>query len=233
MKKSFSAFAIIWALFFALFNVIVFVTPNEVEGMTKFGGAFWSGYIFITLAFIGQLICGHFALKADDRQTTFYNLSLLTISYTGLVVMLVAGTVCMVIPDLPNWVGIIVCLLILTFTAVAIVKASLAISVVGEIDQRIKAKTAFIKMLTVDAEQLCNATTAAEMKALTKKVYEAVRYSDPMSNAVLVEVEEKIQNGFADFESSVNGEDYELACSNADVLLALIDTRNKKCKLLK
>ena len=233
MKKSFSSFAIIWALFFVLFNVIVFVSPSEVEGMTKFGGAFWPGYIFISLAFIGQLVCGYFALKPADRQTTFYNVSLLTISYTGLIVMLIAGTACMAIPDLPSWLGIIVCLLILTFTAVAVVKATLAISVVGEIDQRVKAKTVFIKMLTVDAEQLYNATKDAQLKPLTKKVFEAVRYSDPMSNAVLVEVEEKIQSGFADFESSVNGEDYELAASNADVLLTLIDTRNKKCKLLK
>ena len=50
MKKTFGFFAIIWALFLALFNVIVFVTPNEAGGMTKFGGAFWVGYIFITIA---------------------------------------------------------------------------------------------------------------------------------------------------------------------------------------
>lgn len=66
-----------------------------------------------------------------------------------------------------------------------------------------------------------------------KKVYEAVRYSDPMSNAVLVEVEEKIQNGFSDFENAVVSEDFELASSTADELLSLIDIRNKKCKELK
>ena len=53
-----------------------------------------------------------------------------------------------------------------------------------------------------------NTAKTAELKALAKKVYEAVRYYDPMSNAVLVEVEEKIQNGFSDFENAVNGEDY-------------------------
>ena len=35
MKKTFSLFGIIWAIFLALFNVIVFVTPNEMDGMTK------------------------------------------------------------------------------------------------------------------------------------------------------------------------------------------------------
>ena len=94
MKKTFGFFAIIWALFLALFNVIVFVTPNEAGGMTKFGGAFWVGYIFITIAFIGQLVCAFFAFKPSDKQKVFYNIPLVTISYAGLIVMLIAGTAC-------------------------------------------------------------------------------------------------------------------------------------------
>lgn len=233
MKKTFGFYSIIWAICLALFNVIVFVTPNEAGGMSKFGGAFWVGYIFITLAFIGQLACAYFAFKPSDKQKVFYNIPLITVSYTGLIIMLIAGTACMAIPNLPNWLGIIVCLAVLAFTAIAVLKAAFAVSVVTEIDERVKVKTFFIKSLTVDTEHLANTAKTPELKALAKKVYEAVRYSDPMSNAVLVEVEEKIQNGFVDFENAVNSEDYELATSTADELLSLIDIRNKKCKLLK
>jgi len=229
MKKTFGFFSAIWAIALALFNVIVFVTPN----IAKFSETFWTGYIFITIAFIGQLICAFFAFKPSDKQKVFYNIPLVTIGYTGLIVMLVVGTICMIVPTLPNWIGIIVCLLVLGITAIAVLTATFAASVVTEIDQRIKTKTFFIKSLTVDAEHLMNTAKTNELKALAKKVYEAVRYSDPMSNAVLVEVEEKIQNGFSDFENAVNGEDFELASSTADELLSLIDVRNKKCKLLK
>lgn len=223
----------IWAIFLALFNVIVFITPNEAGGMTKFGGAFWVGYIFITVAFIGQLVCTYFAFKSSDKQKVFYNIPLVTISYTGVFIMLVAGSACMAIPNMPNWIGIIICLLVLAFTAIAVLKASFAISVVAGIDNRVKVKTHFIKALAVDTEHLMNIANTAELKVLSKKVYEAVRYSDPMSNAVLVEVEDKIKNGFSDFETAVNTEDYELASSTAEELISLIDTRNKKCKLLK
>ena len=78
-----------------------------------------------------------------------------------------------------------------------------------------------------------NTAKSTDLKALAKKVYEAVRYSDPMTNAVLVEAEEKIQSSFYDFENAINGEDLELSSSTADELLSLIDIRNKKCKLLK
>ena len=232
MKKTFGIFAIIWALFLTLFNLIVFVAPNEAGGMTKFGGAFWVGYIFITIAFIGQLLCAFFAFKPSDKQKVFYNIPLVTISYAGLIVMLIAGTACMAIPNLPNWIGIIASLLVLAITSIAVLSAGFAASVVTEIDQRVKVKTFFVKSLTVDAEHLMNTAKTAELKALAKKVYEAVGYSDPMSNAVLVEVEEKIQYGFSDFENAVNGEDFELAASTADELLSLIDIRTKKCKLL-
>ena len=233
MNKNFKFYLSIWAVLVAIFNVAAFVSPAEAAGMNKFGGAFWAGYIFITIAFIGQLVCAFFAFKPSDKQKVFYNIPLVTISYAGLIVMLIAGAACMAIPNLPNWIGIIVCLLVLAITAIAVLSAAFAASVVTEIDQRVKVKTFFIKSLTVDAEHLMNTSKTAELKALAKKVYEAVRYSDPMSNAVLVEVEEKIQNGFSDFENAVNGEDFELATSTADELLSLIDIRNKKCKLLK
>ena len=110
MNKKFKYYALIWAILLAVFNVICFVTPSEAAGMSKFGGAFWAGYIFITLAFIGQLVCAYFALKTDDKTKLFYNIPIIRVSYTGLILTLVFGALCMAIPNLPNWVGIIVCL---------------------------------------------------------------------------------------------------------------------------
>ena len=55
MKKNFKLYAICWAILLALFNVIVFVSPAEAMGLSKFGGAFWAGYLFITLALSDSL----------------------------------------------------------------------------------------------------------------------------------------------------------------------------------
>ncbi|MBE6582872.1 MAG: hypothetical protein E7648_06390 [Ruminococcaceae bacterium] len=233
MKKTIGLFSTIWAICLALFNVIVFVTPHEAGGMAKFGGAFWVGYIFITIAFIGQLACAFFAFKPGDKQKVFYKTPLVTTSYAGLIVMLIAGTACMAIPNLPNWVGIIVCVLVLAITAIAVISAAFAASVVADTDQKVKGKTIFIKSLTADAEHLMKVSKTTELKSLTKKVYDAIRYSEPMSNAALVEVEKKIRNGFSDFENAIVGEDIELAAPIADELLSLIDLRNSKAKLTK
>lgn len=37
---------------------------------------------------------------------------------------LIFGTLCMLIPNLPNWVGIVICLAILSFNAIAVIKAN-------------------------------------------------------------------------------------------------------------
>ncbi len=233
MKKTFGFYSIIWAISLALFNTVVFITENELAGLHAFEGAFWVGYIFITVSFICQLVCAFIAFKPSEKQRVLYNIPLVKISYTGLVWMLVAGSVCMAVPDIPNWIGIIICLLVLTLNITAILKAGFAASAVFGIDERVTVKTFFVKLLTADAENLMNISKTAELKSLAKNVYDAARYSDPMSNAILVEIEDKIQRGFIDFENAVLGEDYELAAITAEELLSLIDIRNKKCMLLK
>lgn len=233
MKKNFKYYSVIWLISLVIFNVIVFVAPNEVAGMSKFGGAFWVGYIFITIAFLGQLACAYKAFKQENLQKVFYNIPLISISYTGLIAMLIAGTACMVIPNLPNWVGIIICMSILALSGISIIKASVAADIVGKIDDKIKTQTQFIKVLTVDSQVLMTSVTNTELKAEAKKVYESIRYSDPMSNPALDEVETQIQNEFVAFADAVKAEDMEVAKVAASELLKMVESRNKKCKALK
>lgn len=42
MKGTFKSYVIWWTVFVVVFNAVVFLTPNEMAGMTKFGGAFWA-----------------------------------------------------------------------------------------------------------------------------------------------------------------------------------------------
>lgn len=233
MKKSFKAYVVIWAIFLAVFNVICFVTPGEAAGMSKFGGAFWIGYIFITLAFIGQLLCTYIAFRGNKLQKLFYKLPLITVSYTGLVLTVIVGAVCMAIPNLPNWVGIIVCLLVLAFNAVAVIKANVAAEVVSDIDDKVKTQTAFVKISTVETQNILNRAKTDEVKAECKKVYEAMRYSDPISSPALAEEEAEISAKIRDLKSAVLSSDDETAISTAQELVLLIGERNNKCKLLK
>lgn len=233
MNKNFKFYLCVWAILLAIFNIAVFVSPSEVSGLSKFGGAFLAGYIFIVLAFIGQLAVSFVALKAENLQKMFYNIPLIRISFSGLVLTLIFGTLCMVVPDLPNWIGVIICFAVLGFSAISVIKADFAAGAVSEIDGKIKTQTAFIKALTADAEILISKAQSDEIKAECKKVYEAVRYSDPMSNEALSMTESQITIKFAELTTAVNENNLEAVKKTANEVIILVDDRNKKCRLLK
>lgn len=233
MKKSFKIYSLIWAICFAVFNVITFVTPNEIGGVSKFSGSFWVGYIFITIAFVGQLACAFVAFKAENLKKFFYNIPLLSISYGGLVAMLIVGSVFMAIPVLPEWIAIIVCVIILAFNAIAIIKATAAADIVSGIDEKIKVQTFFIKSLSVDAQGLVTSAKSDELRAEAKKVYEAIRYSDPMATPALSDLDAQIERQFNAFSDAIKSDDAELTKETAAALVEMVERRNQKCKLLK
>lgn len=232
MNKNFKYYASIWAILLVIFNIATFVSPNEAVGMNKFGGAFWVGYIFITLAFIGQLAVSYFAFNAKNMQKFFYKIPLIRISWIGLVLTLVFGVLCMVIPNFPNWIGIIACFAVLGFNAISLAKANIAADIVSETDDKVKAQTSFIKTLIVDAESLMSRAQNETAKSAAKKVYEAVRYSDPMSNDGLSGIESEIAIKFNQFVGAISSNTDD-ATTIAEELIVLITDRNKKCKLFK
>lgn len=232
MKKTFRNYIGIWAALLVLFNVIAFVSVGWA-GQEKYTASFWSGYGSITAAFLGQLLCAKAAFKEDALQKTFYNISVIRISYTGLIVSFIVGGACMLISPLPYWVGVILCAIVLTICVISVLKAATAADLVARVDEKVKVQTAFIRLLTVDAENLLSRAKTETAKVACKKVYEAARYSDPMSSDALLPVEEKISAQMEVLTAAVaEGNDDAIAAAAEEVAL-LIGDRNRKCKVLK
>lgn len=139
----------------------------------------------------------------------------------------------MVVPFIPYWVGIILDVLIVAFYAITIIASKAAADTIENIDNKVKAKTFFIKSLTVDAESLVSRAKSDETKAIAKKVYEAIRYSDPMSNEALSSVESQITIKFNEFSNAVIEDNKPTAKAIGNELIILVNDRNTKCKLSK
>lgn len=230
MKKIVRNYLLAWVVMVVLFNVIVFVSPSELAGFEKFSGAFWGPYVAMMLAFVGQLACAMVAFRADNLQKLFYNLPLITVSYSGLVLTLVAGGICMAIPDLPNWAGIIACAIVLAFTATAVIKAQTAAEVIESVDQTIKVQTDFARTMIAQAKSLSSYAKSEDVKAAVEKVYEALRYSEIRSTNTAAEIEIAITDKFGEFSNAVKNSDAEKATAAMDALLPMIEERNALIK---
>lgn len=232
MKKRMSLYVVAWAVLLALFNVIAFVSVGW-QGYEKYTASFWIGYILITVMFIGQLICSLAAFKADNAKKLFYNISLINTSYAGLIVSFIVGGLCMLLSALPYWVGVIVCSIVLAVNVFSVIKATAVVAEVEAIDKKIKVQTFFIKSLTVDADTLMLKAKSEAVKKECRKVYEAIRYSDPMSNDALASIESQITIKFAELSDAVKFDDIEKVTETANEVMILVSDRNKKCKILK
>ena len=172
MKKQFKNYAIIWAIALVVFNAIVFITPNGSEKYSKFGGAFWAGYALIMLAFIGQLAVSYIFFKEENKEKVFLNLSMFSWSLTALVMSLVFGTALMVIPNVPQWLGAIIALVLLGFYAIAVIAAKGAAEVVSQIGEQVAQNTEFIKEMTVNAETAVIMSTSTPLKRRSQRFTE-------------------------------------------------------------
>ena len=125
------------------------------------------------------------------------------------------------------------CAIVLAANALSVIKATAAIDEIKRVDAKIKAQTFFIKSLTIDADALVAGAKSEAVKAECKKVYEAIRYSDPMSNDALASVEGQISAKFAELSEAVGADEIERIAKIASEIVILIDNRNKKCQVLK
>ena len=122
---------------------------------------------------------------------------------------------------------------ILGVTAVFVISASAAVYTVDNIDQKVKTQTFIIKSLMMDAYAMQNTAKLPEIRDSAKKVYDALRFSEPMSNDALVDIESHIKEKFDVFMKAIKDENVKATESNAEELLVLICDRNNRCKLMK
>lgn len=221
MRKGFGLYYLIWLILFLMFVVGIIITPDTWGVFYKYNNTFWVGYITIAITFLAQFICTTLAFKDKEREF-FYNIPIIRISYAGLIVTMITGIICMVIPDFPWWMTILLCLLIILLYVISIAKAKTAANIVASIDDKIEAETSFVKELTVKAKLFSAQNKSKE----AKKVYEAIKYSYPRSIKNVTQLEEQINAQFIEFTEDANE-------TSAEELIKLIKERNEICKTYK
>ena len=222
MKKSSAKGYIILGILFVLVSVIVFAVPS-VKTMV-----FWISYIFTVVAFVVQIIIWKVALGRDkDLNSKFLGLPVIHIGIIYLVIQIIELAVFLFVPALPVWSAIVACVIIAGTSAVCMISAEVGYSEIERLGDKVHEKVFYIKELQAEVELLANAETDVTTETALRQLAEKIRFSDPMSDARLTDLESRITDKIAELKSS---DDKAVII---DEINSFIDERNMKTKILK
>lgn len=213
--------------------------PESVTSIdTKFTSARYTAYFYTAIIILAVGYAFSIAStfigfkKQQNAEGTFYGVPFV---YSGLSTFILVA----ILSGISIFVGAspllqaIIAIVIFACALGKLLKKSVARELIVERGEQVKKQTQFIKMLTVDAQTLNSTAKSDTAKELTQKVYETIRYSDPMSTDALSDIEKSIQEKYDEFENFINKEDINNAKIVADDLIPLIKKRNNRCKALK
>lgn len=222
MKKNSTKGYVILGILFALISIIAFAVPT-VKTAT-----FWITYVFTAAAFAAQIVIWKTALgKGETLKSKFLGFPVVHIGIVYTVIQVIAFAVFMFVPTLPTWSAIVVCSVIAGISAVCMISADAGRDEIERVEAKVQNKVFYVRELQADIELLADSETNANVKTALTQLAEKIRFSDPMSNEQIADLENKISIKAAEIKTAANK--LEIITE----LNSLLDERNKKCKILK
>ncbi len=222
MKKNNSNGYLILGILFILVSVIAFAVPSAKTAV------FWISYAFTVVAFAAQVIIWKAALgRSESLKNKFLGFPVVHIGIVYLVVQIIALIVFLSIPTLPIWSAVVACAVIAGVFAVCMIASDVGRSEVERVSAKVQEKAFYIKQLQADVKLLAGAETDTTTKSALTQLAEKIRYSDPMSDEQLVDIEDRIAAKIAELKASTD------KTKIINQLNSLLDERNRKIKILK
>ena len=222
MKKNSTKGYVILGILFVLVSIIAFAVPTVKTT------AFWIAYVFTAAAFAAQILIWKAALgKEETLKSKFLGFPVVHIGIVYAVIQVIAFAVFMFVPTLLAWSAIVVCSVIAGVSAVCMISADTGRNEIERVEAEVQKKVFYIRQLQADIELLAGNESDATVKTALSQLAEKIRFSDPMSNEQLADLENKISTKVAELKTASNK--LEIVTE----LNSLLDERNRKCKILK
>lgn len=222
MKKNSTKGYVLLGILFALVSIIAFAVPTAKTA------TFWIAYVFTAAAFAAQIGIWKTALgKEGTLKSKFLGFPIVHIGIVYAIIQVIAFAVFLFAPTLPTWSAIVVCPIIAGLSAVCMISADAGRNEIERVEAKVQKKVFYIRERQADIELLADNESDAAVKTALTQLAEKIRFSDPMSNEQLADLENKI---------SIKAAELKTASSKLEIITelnSLLDERNKKCKILK
>jgi hypothetical protein len=217
-----------------IYNFIVFSIFSAESNV------FWPAWAFTMFGLLLSLgvIAYCIGEKSATLKDVFFNWPLIYVSLGYAIAQIALSFTALAalesIPVAANLSQAVLLALYVILSASAVIGGNVA----ENIDKKQRETTFFIKDLTSDIERMAARVKDTAARNKIQELYEAARYSDPMSHEMLAQVESEIREKFGELSSFTSDEkeipslreEIEMLC---DEIILLLGDRNGKCKFLK
>lgn len=219
MKKNSTKGYVILGILFALVSVVVFAIP-----VVKLA-AFWIAYAFTAVAFAVQIVIWKATLgKEKTLKSKFLGFPIVHIGLVYLALQVAALGVFRFAGTLPAWSAVVACSVIAGVSAVCVISADVGRGEIERVEEQVREKVFYIRQLQTELELMAEREAAVETKAALARLAEKLRFSDPMSDESLAEIETQIATKISELKTA------EDKASRIHEIGLLLDERNRKCK---
>jgi hypothetical protein len=201
---------------------------------------FWPAYLFTTLALIMGMGVIEFCVSNKNLtpRDTFLNWPMVYVSCGYAPIQVILSFAVLSVEDVSPLAANLTQAVPLAIYVILAVSAIFGRNIVDEIDKKQASQTPFIKNFTSEVERLCNRAKKPHVRNKLTSLYEAARYSDPVSHESLAGIEREIEEKFGELKSfAATDRDAESLSEEigilCDEITELLDDRNGKCKFLK
>ena len=230
MKNGKKFYMIAWIIAVLVFNLIMFLLPNKMLDPTE--GAFWVIYLTVTASFAGQAVCSFLYAQKEEKKERFLLIPIVYVSYIALLMTLLLALEALTLQFLPVWFTVIVAVIVLAYYAFAVFRTLAAAEMVMEVENKVEQKTEFVRTLTAKAKAL-EGSAPEELRPVVKMVYESLRYSDPVSNETVAELDAEIKEKYEKFADAITKKAKKEAEELVEELCVKLQERNEVCKITK
>lgn len=213
--------------FLIIFVAIPFPKPAVSWIMFAFSIASFAIGLGITLYAFG---------KSDRLVGKFYGFPVFRIGfiYTALqLIFSIAVFATGSFINIPYWVGIIICVLLLGMAAIGVIATDSARDYAKEIDGKTDSTTKTMIKFNNEIEDILGLCKSDTIKKPLEKLATKFKYSDPVSSPETEEKERDIEAGLEKLRTLVAANREQEAVAQARVVWGALDSRNRVCESAK
>ena len=229
MKKNTIRWWVLLGVVLVVYNVLAFALPFPKTAV------FAVSYLFSMIAILAQIYVIRTAFyRGEGVKSKFYGFPIAKVGVIYLAIQLIGGLVFMALGlAVPVWLPLVLYVVLLGIAVAGFVAVDAARDEVVRQEVKLEKNVSRMREFQAKGQALVTLNKVPEAARPLEKLAENLRFSDPVSNEALAEIEDRLAECLAQLQSEVAAQKKEQIlslCQQAEQVLA---ERNQLCKLSK